>query len=489
MKIILLFIIGSTIEFNNQIDSRKLNFTYQALEWLTTQQGKVFTSSRPITQKEMLNSLERVKGSDEFQKRIISNIKEKTRREFGKRFYPNIELLERGWGVWERETKGDIISEIQVSTVGKIGKYFSSFVKVGIFNETGDGLDSFSLYDPIIDPTYILHTYDIQPVIGEKKLFDVRTDRAYGLFSFPWGSVEIGRDKVRYGPGYRSSLFLSGFSHPFNFLYNVRVRKKPFNFNVFNAEIEDSTDRKRIACQRIEFNLFNKIIFGLSEAVLHTRKDFLKYINPLDLYYITQRRGGSNIDNLIGAFDINMILTKGIRIYSEFVDDDFILFKGGASKYGIMGGFHITEPIRIEKSELRGELTYVPHWTYTHVSLINAYTSNGIPLGFWAGSDCIDGFLEFTKFLTPTSGVSLNLEHLVHGEGTLDEPWERERSENFKTPSGRPERRWICGLETFMKKGRTSFDTGVSYSYITNYKNKIDNRKRITAKAVISIKY
>ncbi len=479
-----------SLGFVDKTDSRSLNGLYNRLDYLCVRDGKIFTNIKPLTGKDIQRYINSINIDDTFSRSLSSFVRMDIEKKVSHPLL-GIKMFEKGWGMYQNEEKGELTSEIQVSAMMSPLSNFSIFVNAGIFNKAGSKIDSFAIYDPLIDPDYILHNFGGNaPVIGTEKIFEVRTIRAYGIFSFPSGEVEIGRDKIRYGPGYRSNLFLSGFSQPFNFLYNIKINHSPFRLLAFNAGIEDSSDIKRIASQRVEFNYKNRIILGMSEAVLYTQDEFLKYINPLDLYYITQRRGKSNEDNLVGGADIDIIVKDGIRIYGEFFDDDFIIFKGGASKYGIMAGFQIIDPLNIVKSELRGEATYVPHWTYTHISHINAYTSNGIPMGFWAGSDCIDGYLKFAKYITPEMGFDINLERLIHGEGTLDEPWEDTRSTDFTTPSGIPDKRWIAGSEIFLNRGRIFLNTGVSYSNIENYKNTLnDNRNRITGHLIFSIKY
>jgi len=409
-------------------------------------------------------------------------------------FIPEMDISFCGFGLYDSNRKGDGVFELMIRQGFPIHPFLKGEVNIGVFTETGDGQGFLPYYDPLLFPKYIIHNFEPEPVI-EHINFDVRTEKAYLLFDIGSISIGTGRNRLKVGPGYRSNLLLSGRGQPLNFLYNARVKKGPLHLFAFNAGIEDSTGEKRIACQRIELYL-SYITIGVTEAVLHRRENFLKYVNPLEFYYITQRRGKDNDDNLVASGDITFT-KNGKKYYLELLFDDPIIFSNRPFKGGMMLGMYLTDPFGMPSSDFRIEATALPRWTYTHdySNQINALTANGLPLGFFGGSDCIDVYTEFTKYRTqdtaypllpapysllPTSYFSLILEYLAHGDGKLNIGWQDEK-ENYphprkiKIPSGCKEERLRVGIKGTLAKEKFSITTGVYVERIKNYMNRDGN--------------
>ena len=416
-------------------------------------------------------------------------------------FIPKVDLSFFGLGLYDEARKGNGIFEIMIKEGLPINSYLKGEVNIGIFWEVGDGQEFLPYYDPLIEPRYIIHNFETQPVI-ENMEFDVRTEKAYLLFENEDISIGVGRNRLKIGPGYRSNLLISGRGQPLDFLYNASVKKGPLKLYVFNADIEDSTGTKRIACQRMELHLSHFTI-GLTEAVLHKNENFLKYINPLEFYYITQRRGANNEDNLVASTYVTF--TKGGRkYYLEILFDDPRVFSDGPFKAGVMLGVYLTDPFSISPSDFRIEATVVPRWTYTHEysNHSNTLSANGFPLGFFGGPDCIDIYAEFTKYMKNVkelkgqkvqgSYLSFILEYLAHGDGKLDIGWKQESNDfpepkKIRIPSGCVEKRIRVGVEGNINFDVFSISIGTYVEKINNYTN-IDgnNITRASIKTVIN---
>lgn len=404
-------------------------------------------------------------------------------------FIPQIDISLYGFGLYDGKRIGNMIPELMFRQGFPIHPFLKGEVNIGVFQEIGDGVRSLAYWDPLLEPKYIIHSFDPQPVISPTA-FEVRVERAYLLFDIGVFSIGIGRNRLRVGPGYRSNLLLSNRGQPLDFLYNAQVKKGPFRFSVFNTGIEAATDEKRIACQRIEIYLSN-ITIGVTQAVLHSRDRFLKYLNPLEFYYITQRRGGCNRDNLVASGDITYT-RGGSKYYLELLFDDPIVFHDSLPfKGGAMLGAYWTDPFGISGSDFRIEMTVIPRWTYTHrfSNHINAMEANGIPLGFFGGNDCIHIYTEFTKYRTlptaycllPTSYFSLILEYLAQGDGTLRKGWEKGERDRFpeprkiRIPAGYKEERFRMGIEGTFSREKFSMRTGLYLERIKNYRNQDGN--------------
>ncbi|OYD17604.1 hypothetical protein CH333_00305 [candidate division WOR-3 bacterium JGI_Cruoil_03_44_89] len=406
-------------------------------------------------------------------------------------FIPKVDISFYGFGLYDGARKRDGIFEAMIREGFPIHPHLKGEVNIGTFDEIGDGQQFLAYYDPLLEPKYVIHNFETQSVISDID-FDVRVEKAYLLFDKDDMSIGIGRNRLKIGPGYKSNLLLSGRGQPLDFLYNAEVRRGPLHLFVFNAGIEDSTGEKRIACQRMELCL-SCVTIGITEAVLHRKENFLKYVNPLEFYYITQRRGKDNDDNLVASGDITFT-KNGKKYYLEFLFDDPIIFhEDRPFKGGAMLGAYFTDFFGIPSSDFRIETTVIPRWTYTHdySNQINAMEVNGIPMGFFGGSDCIHIYTEFTKYWTqisqpggcsylPTTYLSFILEYLAHGDGRLNVGWEDERDKypqprKIRIPSGCKEERLRAGIEGNLVKEKFSITTGAYIERIRNYKNQDGN--------------
>ncbi|MDO9575680.1 MAG: hypothetical protein Q7J55_04055 [bacterium] len=407
-------------------------------------------------------------------------------------FIPKVDISFCGFGLYDSNRKGDGVFEFMLKQGFPIHPFLKGEVNIGAFQEVGDGQGILPYWDPLLEPKYIICNFETEPVVSHTN-FDVRTEKAYLLFDIGSISIGTGRNRLKVGPGYRSNLLLSGRGQPLDFLYNAKAKKGPLYLFAFNAGIEDSTGEKRISCQRIELYL-SCVTIGITEAVLHKKENFLKYVNPLEFYYITQRRGEDNEDNLVASGDITFT-KNGKKYYLELLLDDPIIFhKERPFKGGMMFGMYLTDPFGMPSSDFRIETTALPRWTYTHdySNQTNAMEANGIPLGFFGGSDCIDIYTEFTKYWTqlsprqgrdsylPTASFSLILEYLAHGDGKLNIGWQDEK-ENYpqprkiKIPSGCKEERLRVGIKGSLTKEKFSITTGVYIERIKNYMNRDGN--------------
>ena len=371
--------------------------------------------------------------------------------------------------------------EIVPYLVCELYKNFYLYHETAVFMKYSNYSDTLTEYDSRIHPDFGIYEEEAEPVMGYDKLFDVRTDRAFISYKFKYGKLKIGRDYFRLGPAYRNALFLSGYSRPINFLYNLFLKLGKFNITTFSAVLTERRGVKAFLAKRIELNT-SKLIIGVEECAICSIQHYIEYFNPIDLYYISQRHGRGDA-NLACGVDANFIPTKGINIYSEiFLDDPIIFSKTQPFKAGGTFGLHLTDLFGTRMTELRTEFTAVPRWVYTHRTYLNAHSFKNNSLGFWAGCDAIDSYLELTKYFTPLNGVKLTFEYFRHGTGRLNLPWDKEkpvfpnpRPEAIGLPSGIVDTRVIFEIRLFTMLKFAEFQTGLAYYKVINYKN-IENK-------------
>ncbi len=306
--------------------------------------------------------------------------------------------------------------------------------------------DTLSYRDMFSRSIYYPYSYDPQPVISTHRLFEVMFTSGYISYKRNNLSLKIGRDTIRWP----SRLFIYGNSYQFSFLYNFQYSGKKISFVTFNASLLDTIDLKRMAAQLVIIKPHRNLDVFLAEGVIYTRPNLLKYVNPVAPYYAIQRTSDDGPENLIGLVGIRY---KNVKFF--FLNDDFIIDKGGTSKYG-------TE-LDVKYKSLEFSFIRIPRYTYTHFTDTNSWAINAVPIGYPYGPDVLDFYIRgnFPRW-------SVELTYLNHGEGRITEHWEYSgMPKNPPVPSGIVERTF--GI---MVKHNINFgNAGLFFYNIDNYEN------------------
>jgi hypothetical protein len=116
---------------------------------------------------------------------------------------------------------------------------------------------------------------------------------------FPALDLLVGRDYMRWGPGYQGSLILSNNSPAFDMLkYSGTIDLDDLggnlgkaNFTKFFSLLDPLDERNRYFLgQRLEYKPLSNIIIGLSETAIISNDSSILFFNPLPfvpLYYLT----------------------------------------------------------------------------------------------------------------------------------------------------------------------------------------------------------
>ncbi len=314
---------------------------------------------------------------------------------------------------------------------------FQFFAKVNFFNFVTPY--RLSYHEPLSDYQYNLYSFDVQPVIGGTFLFDINVQKAYIKYSYNNFNMMMGRNNIAIGEG----LLFSGLSYPLDHIYRVSFKIKNLSFLSAFATTLDTFLLKTISYQVLEWSPVNNVVFTVYEAVSHTGPDVFKYFNPLSLYYERQRRGVDNNDNLLGGVVAKVRIKERFSVFFDFLNDDFILFKGGTSKYGVLVG---TEWITYDNSFFRLTAVAIPRFTYTHgySADTNSWKLMGLPIGYPRGNDLIDVYFTYVHNFGLKRNAIVRVALLNKGEGTLDEHWEGSGlPKNMPFPTGDVDRRFF----------------------------------------------
>jgi hypothetical protein len=284
----------------------------------------------------------------------------------------------------------------------------------------------------------VVTTYD--HITGASS-FDAEQAVAYLQIHSPVLDLGFGRRPVRWGPGYNGSLLFNGIV-PLNCFYMLDKKiDSIFSFTAFFGAPDykkeffpesqpDSSIYARgeryTGGHRAEVVLFKKIKIGLNEVVVcNGQKEFNRYINPLQMYYLVS----SNSDlssNLLASIDIWAQLYPGLTLYGEFLDDDITVFeKGNPDRFAYQLGSAYHDTLR--KISIRAEYTYVKAYCYTHFkSSKNWYMWSNYPVGYWTGPDADNLYIHIEK---EKKNYSLRLTYNLvrRGEKNILVYWDRKK--------------------------------------------------------------
>ena len=298
---------------------------------------------------------------------------------------------------------------------------------------------------------------------------EVQTDKAL-IKTDLWGfKIQTGRDRIQFKTGFRNSLLMSGLARPIDIFYRIDYKYSIIGYTALAGQMTDS-GKRYISLKRIYFQFADWFQLGGTEGVAYY-DDPAAYINPMLFFYFVHRHRPTNEDNLIATYDISVTPIKSLNIYFEFLNDDFIISTGGASKYGLCAGF-LKTGLFDEKFDIRAEYTQTRKWTYSHVSEVNAWEYRDFPLGFWLGTDADEFYARAGYIFSPTTTASMNFNYLRNGEGRIDLPYEQEGGDKTPPfPSGTVEKSTGGWLDIHHEFGKIEIRGRIGYREIQNRHN------------------
>jgi hypothetical protein len=298
-----------------------------------------------------------------------------------------------GYGIADQQVQGSIFASLS----GDV--YDSLFIPNGFVGSRIDYRSRWLAAALQVDvhSNKVLPTNSIADSLGDLKTeqFVSGAEHIEGTgsmdFNFPLGYLEVnarpltfrtGKFKLRWGPGYKGTLALSGTTiSPFYYYYlsvglGKALRASCF-LNQFDDEykfIDSTTDRTRLnpprfgAGQRVDVRLGRHVQLGLYELVNFYGVNLLaRYANPVQLYYFENTAGGpaEMQTNIMGGLDAN-VLAGPMRFYGDFLNDDITVFdhNGSPNKFAFqVGSVYYGRSVL---QEIGAEFTHIAWGVYTH---------------------------------------------------------------------------------------------------------------------------
>jgi hypothetical protein len=216
-----------------------------------------------------------------------------------------------------------------------------------------------------------------------------------GFHVSPSIRLEFGHGNNFIGNGYRS-LLLSDFAHNYLYLkanwdfWRIHYQNLFTELTAVSAKGnpgENYIPRKYMAAHYLGFDVADNFTIGVYEATIFKRDTSnsnsfeLQYLNPVILYRSVEHLLDSK-DNILVGMDFKLDLFRRLRLYGQFVLDEFKLSelkaRSGwwANKYGIQLGAQYIDVAGIDHLDIRTEFNAVRPYTYTHSDLIGANYSH-----------------------------------------------------------------------------------------------------------------
>jgi len=250
----------------------------------------------------------------------------------------------------------------------------------------------------------------------------------------------VGRDYMRWGPGYQGSLMLSDNSPAFDMLKysgtidlsDVGESLGKINFTKFFSMLDNLGEQNRyFSGQRLEYKPFDNLTLGLSETVIISEDSSILFYNPIPFippYYAIWWIAGMFEPQEVNcnvALDAEINLTQKIKLYGEWMADDFI-FHPDVNPYpnrtGFLAGAYFADPLGSGDTDFRIEYTHINNYVYFPRHSWQDYLYQGEYIGHSLGPDADQLYLGLTHYLSDRLNLSLSYNQERHGEGQIGIP-------------------------------------------------------------------
>ena len=325
------------------------------------------------------------------------------------------------------------------------------------------------------------HTIDVRDGAAEfhfeprDRFTIVRTDLPTLHFGAGRWRADLGRARLRWGPGRHNSMLLAAATPPFDQL-RLQLCLGRVRFTSVAGELRparlvpaDPEMRERhLAAHRLEIVAHRRLTLAVSEALVYGDRGLdLSYLNPLTVLFVSQGNQGDR-DNALASVDGKLLLPSNLELYGECVVDDLNLRRGWRSygnKLAVLGGFLWLEPCGRRDWDLEAEWSWANQFTYTHVRPINRYQHYGGSLGSRTGPDSDLWVIGLRRRLSRGWAARLFYEMERHGEGSLEKAHDTRTSDTQPYLSGTVESRRQPGLQ-IAYRGLRGLELYLDYRFV-----------------------
>ncbi len=281
---------------------------------------------------------------------------------------------------------------IGASIFGNISPRLSYFSKARIFSEYTDKAQFTHQFSPEFG-----ETYSVEKGAGDSLLTDRTYNRyvCYVLADLPYSiTLKAGKDRIRLGPGYFTSLLASSNTPPY-WLMDARIDFSPWL--KISDQLLRMTDTnhdilKYANIHRLEFKPVSNFVLGFSDIVIYQDRDpDLRYALPLvPLTFTESDMGGP--DNTGMALDFLFASRFGVSFWGELFVDDLLgptsfFDRYWENRWAGLVGFQVVSPIKSFDADLVVEFSRVEPWTYNGRKPQTSFRHFNVPSASQLGPD------------------------------------------------------------------------------------------------------
>lgn len=253
--------------------------------------------------------------------------------------------------------------------------------------------------------------------------------------------LRAGRDRNRWGPG-TGSVMLSNYGPAHNQVQLRTTVGRVQYTNLFSQyaapagpsapdETPDFSRRPRSygashrlalrVSDRVELGAFETIVFAPERDSTVNRRGFdIAYLNPIVFLRGVERELGSPDRALVGI-DGAWTVVRGLRLYGQFVLDEFVASEIGnqwwGNKWAWTLGAHWVPPA-VPNLSVRGEFARLRPHIYAHTYVPNSYAHWDDGLGHPAGPNSIDMALNVMYDPASAWQAGFNMAYTRRGRNT-----------------------------------------------------------------------
>ncbi|MBD3181784.1 hypothetical protein GF312_05795 [Candidatus Poribacteria bacterium] len=279
--------------------------------------------------------------------------------------------------------------------------------------------------------------------------------------------VLFGRDHLYWGPGSNGSLIISDNSPAFDMIM-LKAEFGVIQFLAFSAMLDKMwaehgnpptryLANRYLSGHRMDWLVNKRLQLGLSEVVLYggdNRGIELQYLNPLIPYYATQWNSTTirRDDNVLTCADFALRPFDGIKIYGQFLVDDFSYSGGDPHALGYIGGIYFSDLMDFSGIDLMTEYTRIDSWTYTHLEQDKQYTHYGWIIGHELGPDAEQMLIKSIMIYNPDARLETLYKYSREGSRKVADRFKGEDYKNINFPSGNVQSKHIIGIRVLWEK-------------------------------------
>ena len=332
-------------------------------------------------------------------------------------------------------------------------------------------------------------------VLKDRITIDTKAEKETNIYGKKWGedltgvfdasyiqlnlkhlSFLFGRDYVRFGPGQKDFLLLSGFSPPLDML-KMEGRVGKFGLLFFAAVLDrmtlkDIPFKRYFSAHCLTFKPKPWLELGASEVIVYGGEDRSiepYYLNPILFYYGEQWNSGYD-DNPLWGFDFSFTRLRNTEIYGELLVDDLQYdFKSEPQQIGYRLGFFRAN--LFNRGLLNLEYERISNWVYGQNKPYNRYTFHNIGMGSFLGPDGDFIYLNFLYHLNYDFQFGFSGEYRRKGEGGIETP-QPGAVPKTKFPSGIVENTKSLQLECLYQPNvNLMIKADLGYNQVDNFQN------------------